>query len=317
MKWETGDLAVGAVVLGAAAIAIGSIVWFAPTVADTSVRYYTEFDRIEGMAVQSEVRLRGFTVGRVSRIEPVRDSARGYRFRVTMRLDARLASGAQFAIPAGTVAQLLPPAVLGAATIALETPDSATAPLPPESTIPGTRTTAVIDQLNKLAADLNTEVQQVIVSTLGLLDSLKRTASTATLALETTEGTVRETREAMPALFASVQRDLATADTLLRGLQQVTPATLRLADSVALLLSDSRRSIADLTRLATSREPELTRILANLDTSAVLLRHFSGEVTRSPIRAITGVVPPTPRDVPPREPARPSAPRAAPDSARP
>jgi phospholipid/cholesterol/gamma-HCH transport system substrate-binding protein len=298
VKWEQGDLAVGALVLGAVAIALGSTIWFAPAVTDTTVTYYTEFDRIEGMAVQSEVRLRGFTVGRVSAIEPVR-AKNGYRFRVAMRLDARLENGDRFEVPRGTTAQLVPPAVLGAASIALESPDSATGNLAPGSTIPGTRSTAVMDQLNKLAGDLNTDVRRVIVSTLGLLDSLKRTATVATSALSAAEGAVRTTQDALPRLFASVERDLATADTLLKGLQQVTPATLKVADSVALLLSDSRKSLAQLTSLATSREPELSRIVANLDTSAVLLRHFAGEVSRSPMRAITGVMPPTPRDPPP------------------
>jgi ABC-type transporter Mla subunit MlaD len=313
VKWERGDLAVGTMVLGSVAIAVGSAVWFAPAVTDTSVRYQTEFDRIEGVAVQSEVKLRGFTVGRVAEIEPVRDAARGYFFRVTMRLDAQLSDGRPFQIPRGTTAQLVPPAVIGAASIALETPDSVSGFLPPGSMIPGTRATAVVDQLNRLAGDLNRDVRRVIASTLALLDSLKRTAVTANAALGAAEGAVRTTQEALPGLFSAVQRDLATADTLLRGLQQVTPAALRVTDSVATLLSDSRRSLADLTRLATAREPEIVRIMANLDTSAVLLRHFTGEVSRSPMRAFTGVLPPTPRDAPPREPVgRVPPPAAAP-----
>ena len=318
MKWERGDLAVGTVVLAAITIAVGSIVWFAPAVTDTSVRYVTEFDRIEGVAVQAEVKLRGFTVGRVAEIEPVRDSARGYLFRVTMRLDATLANGQPFQIPRGTTAQLVPPAVIGAASIALETPDTVRGFLPPGSVIPGTRATAVVDQLNRLAGDLNRDVRRVIASTLALLDSLKRTTVTANAALGAAEGAVRTTQEALPGLFDAVQRDLATADTLLRGLQQVTPAALRVTDSVATLLHDSRQSLAELTRLATAREPELVRIMANLDTSAVLLRHFTGEVSRSPMRAITGVLPPTPRDVPPPEPpAVRSTGAAARDTARP
>jgi ABC-type transporter Mla subunit MlaD len=207
--------------------------------------------------------------------------------------------------------------VLGSATIALETPDSATGLLPPGSTIPGGRSTAVVDQLNKLAGDLNTDVRRVIVSTLSLLDSLKRTATVASSALSAAEGTVRTTQDALPRLFSAVERDLATADSLLKGLQQVTPATLKVADSVALLLSDSRKSLAQLTSLATSREPELSRIVANLDTSAVLLRHFAGEVSRSPMRAITGVLPPTPRDAPPSTRAARDTGRPARDSARP
>jgi ABC-type transporter Mla subunit MlaD len=305
VKWERGDLAVGAVVLGAIAIAVGSVVWFAPAVTDTSVRYVTEFDRIEGVAVQSEVKLRGFTVGRVAEIEPVRDTSRGYLFRVTMRLDATLADGQPFQIPRGTTAQLVPPAVIGAASIALETPDTVRGFLPPGSIIPGTRATAVMDQLNRLAGDLNTDVRRVIASTLALLDSLKRTTVTANAALGAAEGAVRTTQEALPGILGAVQRDLAAADTLLRGLQQVTPAALRVTDSVAVLLSDSRRALTDVARLATAREPELVRIMANLDTSAVLLRHFTGEVSRSPMRAITGVVPPTPRDAPPRDTSRP------------
>lgn len=301
MKWESGDLAVGSVVLGAVAIALASIIWFAPAVQDTTVLYYTEFDRIEGMAEQSEVRLRGFTIGRVSDIEPIRDPKRGYLFRVTMKLDGALGNGERFAIPSGTVARLMPPAVIGSAMIALETPDTVRSMLPAGATIPGERSTAVVDQLNKLAGDLNTDVRRVIVSTLGLLDSLKRTAHAANTALETTEGTVQVTRDALPGLFASVQRDLATADSLLLGLREITPATLRLTDSVAALLSDSRKSLAELTSLATKRDPEIGRIMANLDTSAVLLRHFTGEISRSPMRAITGVRMPTPRDLPPKD----------------
>jgi ABC-type transporter Mla subunit MlaD len=304
MKWEKADLAVGAVVLGAVAIAIGSTVWFAPAVRATSVTYYSTFDRIEGMTEQAEVRLRGFTVGRVAKIEPTRDAKRGLLFKVTMRIDAKLASGEQLAIPSGTKARLVPPPVIGTANIALEPPDSATAPLPDGSVLEGVRSQAVLDQVSKLTGDLNSDVRKVIVSTLALLDSLRHTAGTAHLAMESAVQLSKATSEELPLLFKSVQRDLATADTLLKGLQAVTPKTLKVADSVSLLLSDSRKAIAKLTGLAASREPELVRIVANLDTSAVLLRYFAQQVSKSPMRALTGVTPPPPRDVPPKDTTR-------------
>jgi ABC-type transporter Mla subunit MlaD len=144
MKWESSDFTVGFVVVAAAVILLGSFLWLSPAVARSTYPLYAEFDRIDGVNTQSNVVLRGYNVGRVGAIETRMTAGGDLRFRVRMDIESKLASGDSLLLPGGTTARLVPPPVIGAGFILLETPREGGTPLSPGSTIPGVRSTAIM-----------------------------------------------------------------------------------------------------------------------------------------------------------------------------
>lgn len=299
MKWESSDFTVGAVVLAAAVILLGSFLWLSPAVAGNTYPLYTEFGRIDGVADQSNVMLRGYTVGRVAAIEPRMTADGDLRFRVRMNIESRLASGDSLLLPSGTTARLVPPPVIGTGYILLETPDRRGQALEPGSTIPGIRNTAIIEQVQGMTGDVSAEVLTTMTVAQGLMDSL-------TAAVSTANRTLTETSAAIPPLTRSLERQLDATAALTADIHEqvrtLSPAVLATIDSASMLLSDSRAMVGDLRGTLSETRPELYHILGQLDTTSILLTHFMREVSAKPLRIISGVEPP-PGLVPPPGPA--------------
>ena len=79
----------------------------------------------------------------------------------------------------------------------------------------------------------------------------------------------------------------------------IGPAALATMDSVTYLLADSRRLVRDLHGTVATTRPEIEDIVARLDTTTVLLTHFVRQVTRRPLRVLSGVKPPAGLEPPP------------------
>ena len=290
MKWESGDLKVGIVVLAALALLLGGVLWLTPTVTDHSVALYTQYERIDGLAEQAPVELAGYTIGRVDDITPHRAADGAIVFRVRMKVDWRGERGEAIPIPQGTLARLMPPPVTGTAFLAgfiqLEPPPQRGLPsVRGGDTLVGVRAVAAVEQLQGVAGDMTRQVSATLASAQRLIDSLSRTTGLA-------NRLVAHTDTLMPHMVAELETRLATADTLMRDLRVIAPAAVRTMDSTQAIISDSRRLVADVDRTLASRDPQMGRVLANLDTTTALLNHFVREVTRNPGRMISGVKPP-------------------------
>lgn len=302
MKWESSDFTVGAVVVAAVVILLGSFLWLSPAVAGSTYPLYTEFDRIDGVNNQSNVVLRGYTVGRVGAIEPRVTEAGNLRFRVQLDIDAQLASGDSLLLPEGTTARLVPPPVIGAGYILLETPDHRAGTLAPGSTIPGTRNTAVIEQVQDMTDDVSSEIIATLTTARSLMDSLNAAVGTVNRALTETSGLIppladdlHQQLEATAALTADIQQQVNT----------LSPAARATIDSVSALLSDSRTLVGRIHGTVAASQPEIASILAHLDTTSILLTHFMREVSERPLRVLSGVKPPPGLEPPPPGPAIP------------
>ena len=290
MKWESADLTVGAVIVAAVLIITATLLWLSPALADRTYPLYTEFQRIDGIAERGAVRLYGYEVGRIDAIEPRTTADGSIVFRVRLGIRSRLASGDSLFLPQGTRAVLAPPpAPIVPGAIVLRPPPNGGPPLRPGATIPGEREVAMLDEVRSMSDRLAEEIVRTTTSARTLLDSLSRTAGAANRALAIT------TAE-LPRLLDGLRAELAAADSLtneVRGhLDRVTPATLASIDSAQLLLADSRRLVTGIDGMLTAREPEIATIMANLDTTTVLLTHFVRQVSDRPWRLITGVDPP-------------------------
>ncbi len=296
MKWESSDLTVGVVVVTASLIILASLLWLSPVVSSKTYPLYTEFDRIDGISPQANVLLRGYTVGKVGDIEPRMAGDGNLRFRVRLDIESRLARGDSLRLPQGTTARLVPPPVIGAGFIVLETPDNGGAPLPRESTIPGVRTTAIVEQVQGLTTDMGGEMLSTMGTARALMDSV-------TLAVAVANRTLVETAAVIPPLVRNLEAQLVATRSLTADLQtqvnSISPAALATIDSVTLLLSDSRRLVQDLQSTLATTAPDMVDIVAQLDTTSMLLSHFVRQVTLRPWKAFTGVEPPAGLEPPP------------------
>ncbi len=299
MKWESADLRVGLLLVAATAVAIGSFVWLTPAVSDDSIPYFADFTNVDGLGAQSEVVLAGFQVGRVAEIVPSSDSMGGrVSFRVRMQVRSRLAGDRPFRIPKGTIARIVSGSFIGNAVLSLETPAKPTVLLPPGSIIKGELATGLNDQLKQLAGDLGEDVKKTLKSTTRLVDSLQLVAHDARAAIVGVNDLTQQGKEQLPVLLANVNRDLNNVDSLVRELRTLSPALVVSLDSVNRLVSDTRKTVNTVNGMMKDREPEVARIAANLDSTAVMLRWFVEQVARRPMRALTGVTIPimSPRD---------------------
>jgi ABC-type transporter Mla subunit MlaD len=321
MKWEPADFRVGLLIVGAATVGIGSFVWLSPAVTDDSKIYYADFDAVEGLNVQSEIKIAGYSVGRVGDIVASADDNGKMTFRVRMRITPTLAGGRPFRIPEGTVAKLMPPAFVGSAYIALETPIKVSKPLPPGAILRGVQNQGLSDKLQELAASVGDDVKKTLRATTKLVDSLQLVASQARTAAVAATDVINTGRDALPGILASANRTLGSVDSTVHEFKTLSPALKVSLDSVNRLVSDTRRTINQVSGMMGDREPEIARIAANLDSTAVLLRWFVQEVAKRPMRAITGVtipvIAPPPSPAPVQKSGGSVAPGGAPPAASP
>ncbi len=296
MKWERTDLAVGSVVVAALLILLGSFLWLSPALSARTYPLYAEFDRIDGLSSQANVMLRGYTVGQVGDIQPSIDSAGNLRFRVQMNIQWRLASGDTLFLRQGTEARLVPPAVIGSGYIVLEQPDRPGPRLEPGSTLPGVRSTAVLEQVQDLTQNLGNQLMETMTTARTLMDSSIATITQA-------NDVVARTASRLPTLMASLEDQLELAQGLTTDLRDhintMAPAATATIDSATLLLGDSRRLVHDVNQLLQQSQPQMEGILANMDTTSLLLQNFVRQVSQRPWKAFTGVKPPAGLEPPP------------------
>lgn len=299
MKWESADLRVGLLLVAATAVGIGSFVWLTPAVSDDSIPYYADFTSVDGLGAQSEVQLAGFQVGRVAEIVPSGDSLGGrVSFRVRMQVRSRLAGDRPFRIPKGTIARIVSGTFIGGAVLALEPPAKPAVLLPPGSILKGEVAVGLNDQLKQIAGELSEDIKKTLRTTGKLVDSLQLVAHDARLAAAGVTELTQQGKQQLPVFLANVNRDLDNVDSLVRELRTLSPTLKLSADSVNRLVSDTRKTVNTVNGMLKDREPEIARIAANLDSTAVMLRWFVEQVARRPMRALTGVTIPvvSPRD---------------------
>lgn len=296
MKWERTDLIVGSVVVAALLIVLGSFLWLSPALSARTYPLYTVFDRIDGLAGGANVMIQGYAVGQVGAIEPGLDAAGNMRFRVRMDIRFQLASGDSLLLMRGTRARLVPPAVIGSGYILLEPPDQVAPRLEPGATLPGVRATAVIEQVQSMTDEISGELVKTMQTSRALMDSMAVAISQTGEAMGQANALVEHTAETLPRLLGAVQQQLAAAESLTADLRDhvntLGPAAAASIDTATMLLSDSRRLVQDLNTLLNTSQPEMEGILANLDTTTILLQHFVRQVSQRPLRMLSGVKPP-------------------------
>jgi len=238
----------------------------------------------------------GFNVGRVTEVRPHVASDGELLFRVRMDILWRLDDGAPMPLRAGLRARVVPPALdIGRGSIVLEPSHTLNAMrLKPGDLVPSMQVGGTTNRMQLVVDSVGRDLRLVIASVERLVASLDVTVASATQTMKTANTMLASVSKDMPGIMLSVRSNLAAADTLIKNLHTVTPATVATLDSVRALLGDSRIAITRATQFLDANEPQLTSTLANLDQASAVLNNLLREVSRRPIKALTGVRPPDP-----------------------
>ncbi len=287
MKWERSDLGVGLAVVGAIVVLVGTLLWLSPAVSRDTYPLETEFSQIGGIAEQAPVYLRGYEVGRVAGIEPHLGDDGNLAFRVRMNIQALVGSGDSLLLPVGTIARLVPPPVIGSGFITLELPrDGGRGDfLEPGAFIPGMRDTPVLDRVQTVSDSITAELAITLETARGLMGTLNETAGAA-------GGMIAGSSAEIPLLIQDLRRELVLAQQLTADMREhmaaLVPTTVATIDSTQRVLSDTRALIQRLDATIAGQTPAITSILANLDTTTMLLEHVSRQVAYRPLSVLRG-----------------------------
>jgi ABC-type transporter Mla subunit MlaD len=296
MVRDPGDVAVGIVALGAALAAVAVLFWLGGEARQERIELYTHFADITGVAEGGPVLLRGYEVGRVREVVPTVTPAGEHGFRVRLDIRRQFGESTEIALPEGTAAFLRPAPVLGLGVIELVLPaQPATRMLDAGETIPGFAERRLVDQAAQLGERFSAEAASTLAGTRGLLDSLTELAGAARRLLVATDTT-------LAALGPTLQHQLVLTARLTEdvqeGVRQLTPALAAGADSVSLLLGESRALVRDVTTMLHDDGAHVRTLLENLEASSSLLEYLMVEFARRPYRVFTGIRLPPPDTAP-------------------
>jgi ABC-type transporter Mla subunit MlaD len=298
MKWDNTDLKVGLLVVGALVVGVFSFMWVGQSFKRNVAPLYTDVADVQGIGNESPVFLNGFNVGRVSEVHPIVVDGQ-LMFRLRMDVIWRLADNAPMPLPKGLRARVVPPALdIGRGSIVLELPPASASPslspvaLQPGDVVPSVKTSGTTNRMQLVVDSVGRDLRLAIGSVEKLVKSLEVTVASATTTMKTANGMLVAVNKDLPGIMNSAKTSLASADSLMRSLHTVTPASVATLDSLRALLGESRLAIARATEFLDNNEPQLTSTIANLDQASAVLSHLLEEVSRRPIKALTGVRPP-------------------------
>jgi ABC-type transporter Mla subunit MlaD len=293
MKWDNTDLRVGLMVFGAVLLAVASFVWIGRQWRRNVGPLYTDVADVQGLGVESQVILNGFNVGRVSQVLPHMGEKGQLLFRVRMDVVWRLEDKSPMPLFEGLKARVVPPALdIGRGTIVLETNPQRGRALKPGDVIPSVQVGGTTNRMQLVVDSVGRDLRLVIAQVEKLVKSLDVTVASATTTMKSANTMLASVSQEIPGIVTSVRANLNSADSLMKSLHSVTPATVATLDSVRGLLGDSRAAIARATQFLDANEPQLSSTISNLDQASAVLNNLLKEVSRRPLKAITGVKPP-------------------------
>lgn len=297
MKWDNTDLRVGLMVFGALVLGIVSVVWIGRAWGPNVAPLYTDVADVQGIGAESPVFLNGFNVGRVSQVRPHVGANGQLLFRVRMDIIWQLDDKAPMPLHEGLRARVVAPALdIGRGSVVLETNGGGHRgqSLKPGDVIPSVqlRGGGTTNRMQLVVDSVGRDLRLVIASVERLVKSLDVTVASAATTMKNANTMLASVNQEIPGIVHGVRANLASADSLIKSLHTVTPATVATLDSVRALLGDSRIAISRATQFLDANEPQLASTLANLDQASAVLNNLLKEVSRRPIKALTGVKPP-------------------------
>jgi ABC-type transporter Mla subunit MlaD len=279
MEAEAKYTYVGAAVIALVAALVVSVVWLKRTGAERDFARYTiyfETQALDGLAVGSDVNMRGISVGRVLDYQLSPDKLN--RARVDVRLDRRAP------VRENTSAVITRNFVTGIAQIRLVTPEPAGPPLTAaregerfpvigEGRSDVAEITGRVTELGDMAGDAMQRLAQ-------LLSVENRAAAAATLAnVRTLTETLRKELTGIDKAIAEVG---GAAREFRRAAGTVAAATERVGKDASLTLDDTRALVVDLRQTTAATQRAVTEVAAALVA-------LQGDARRTAVRLDSGL----------------------------
>lgn len=311
MNTQRTDFLAGLFILIAIGIVVGMAI-VTSGLGEQRATFYLRAASAEALSQDTRVVLRGLDVGRLRDINPVVDSVTGaLTFLGRLSVTERFSNGTELRLPRGTRAEIVQPTPIAAAVVELVIPEAIDPRgyLEPGDTIEAVRREGVLDALTDMAGELRGEIQAALHETRALL--VRTTA-----AVEDTRGLMATNGPLVTEVLARLSSNLERSDRLLADVQ---PRIGPLHDSILVTLGETRHTLqrADSVfrlagEIAAENRSYARDIAERLLRTAVVLEHFSDQISRRPARLLTGVTPP--RDSLPatRDTARPDSTRGRP-----
>ncbi|HEU4763344.1 MAG TPA: MlaD family protein [Gemmatimonadales bacterium] len=293
------DTLVGALVVGVALV-LAVAVYFTLGWNQRRWDLYITAASAQDLNADTKVFLQGLEVGRVAAVNPRIDGAHGaLSFLVRVRIDQHFEDGSPVRLPVGTTAEIAAASALGGAVISLNTPAAASgAMLNPDDTIGSVRHTTPLDQIAQVADSLARQVSLVLTDTRTVLQDVDGTVRLVHRQVNDAAPALQRSIAGVAATLAELQPLLRHADTLVssadghfRVLQDSLVRTLGTAHALTLHLD----SLVNLARtMGTENREDIRATVANLQATSAQLEYFVDQVSRRPLRMLSGVHPPPP-----------------------
>lgn len=254
---------------------------------------YMRAGTAQGLSRDTRVMLQGLQIGRVTQVNPRLDQATNtLHFVAELSIRERFPDGTRLLLPAGTKAVITQPAAFVVAPIIdLLMPSSAPdrAVLQPGDTLDSERPASVLDALSSIASTLSRDITMTLQETRELVALSTRTVDETGKLLATTG----------PRLTETLTRLSENLDRAERTLAAVEPRVGPLADSMVATFADTRRVLLQLDSLtsvahgmATENRVAINEAIKHLHRSAIILENFADQLSRRPLRMLTGITPP-------------------------
>ena len=294
------DFTVGLFILASIGIILGLLV-VTSNALDDRQDFFMRATTADGLTEDTRVSLQGLQIGRVTQVNARVDSG-GVSFVAQLRLERTYPDGTSLRLPVGTRAVIAAPLPISitAAAVELEMPGQTrgTVFLQPGDTIDSDRIPGAIDLLADVATALKSEVLQTLSQTRALIEQSTSTIAQTHDLIQSTQKVIGTTtpkvEEALELLAASLERTHQI-------LTEISPRVGPLQDSLAATLAQARRILTSFDTLATTAHEMLAEnrgviqeVLTRLVHTTTVLDHFAEQVTRRPLRILTGVSLPPP-----------------------
>ncbi|HVX88238.1 MAG TPA: MlaD family protein [Gemmatimonadales bacterium] len=292
---RTSDALIGVFVVGALLVLL-TAVYFTQGWNRRSWRINVTSASAEGLSKDTKVFLQGLEIGKVRSVSPMVGRSRSFSFVIELQLDQRFANDSLIEIPVGTVAEIADASLVGGKAILLQTPDGGGDRLvQPGDTIAGRPRPSPIGQIASTADSLARQVSLVLADTRRLLSTVNGTVTDVRSQVNTAGPHLQSTLAQVDAGLKHLEPTLrhasqiaATADSGLGPMQDSLTRTLAAARQLLLRL-DTLTSTSS--QMATENRSDIRATVAQMKFVGIQLEHFLDQVSRRPLRMITGVQP--------------------------
>lgn len=292
MDTRTRDFLVGLLVLAAVGVVLATIIRTGRFQSGDRFPLYMRTEVAQDLTRDTRVFLQGLEVGRLRQVNPVADTVTGsLTFVALLEVNKRFSDGTQLTLPVGTEAMVNQPTPIAAPEVHLIIPSEpgVSRLLAPGDTIESTRRMSALDLLGKVASQMKDE----LLATFQEVRALIRTSNQAAV---DARAKLNETTPRINTLLAQVSDILDRTESILTDTQ---PRVAMIQDTVLAALSDTRQLIQKMDSLAVvahtmagENRATINDIIGHMQRTAEILSHFADQVSRRPLRILSGITPP-------------------------